>query len=510
MRKKGAAIVELQADEIARATGGAWVAGKAPDGLVLRALTTDTRRIAAGDLFVALRGERFDAHDFLDQAASAGAGALVARRDWQPTASVRAAATPVLAVDDTLRALGDIAAAWRAKCPAQRVAVVGSSGKTTTKEMLAAILRAAGPTHASAGNFNNLVGVPLSLLGLEPDDRWCVVELGMNEPGELTRLTQIANPDMLLLLNIGSAHIGQFGSQDALVRAKGEAVRALRADAPILYDADSPHACRIVHEWGGEHPLVAFGVEREAEVHAANVEARPPRGYAFDLWVGADCLRVELPVFGRYNVVNAVAAAAAAHALGAPHRAIVEALAAFRPAAMRSEVRDVAGVTLIVDCYNANPDSMRAALESLAEWRAVASGRDAASGRAESSVRAAASGRDAASGPAAASGRLFLVLADMLELGEESPARHADLGRQAARVGAAEVLVLGQATQHTTEACLTTGTAAHHFDTHEALAAHLAAAVVPGDLVFFKGSRGNRLERVVDALSARLEGVKGR
>lgn len=482
--------MQLQADEIARATGGDWLGGGAPGDLVLRTLTTDTRRIDAGDLFVALRGERFDAHDFLDQAAAAGAGALVVRRDWEPTAAVRAAATPVLAVADTLHALGDIAAAWRAKCPAQRVAVVGSSGKTTTKEMLAAILRLAGATHASAGNFNNLVGVPLSLLGLEPAHRWCVVELGMNESGELTRLTQIADPDMLLLLNIGTAHIGQFGSQEALVRAKGEAVRALRADAPILYDAESPHACRIVREWGGEHPLVAFGVEREAEVHAANVEARPPRGYAFDLWVGADRLRVELPAFGRYNVANAVAAAAAAHALGAPNRAIVEALAAFRPAAMRSEVRAVAGVTLIVDCYNANPDSMRAALESLGEWRAAAAVRGG--------FRAGSRG-----------GRAFLVLGDMLELGEESPARHANLGRQASRVGVAEVLLLGPATEETAEACAAAGATAHHFDTHETLTAHLTAAVAPGDLVFFKGSRGNRLERVVDALAVALEGSKG-
>ncbi len=458
--------MKLTDSEIQKATSGRWV--PAPPDRSFESISTDTRQLRAGDLFVALRGESFDAHDFLPRAVEAGAAAQVIAASTP--AEKRPSAIPLLEVPDTLRALGDLGAAWRAKCPARRIAVVGSSGKTTTKNMLAAILREAGATHASAGNFNNLIGVPLSLFALEQSARWSVLELGMNEPGELTRLTGIADPDLLLLLGIGSAHVGQFGSQEALLEAKAESVRALRSGVPILYDAGNANTCRIVERWAGDHPLSTFATGREAGVWSDGIEpAEGQRGYRFTLHLGEMSHRILLPMFGRHNVANATAAAAAAQAMGVTPDAIVRALSNFQAASMRSEIREAGGVTLVVDCYNANPESMRAALESVSDLLPRHK-------------------------------RLFLVLGDMLELGEDARRCHLALAGQAAALPFEELFLVGQETRVMLEALAGANRTVTHYEDPEALRATLEARLQPGDLALFKASRGNRLERVADPL----------
>jgi UDP-N-acetylmuramoyl-tripeptide--D-alanyl-D-alanine ligase len=462
--------MKLTAPEIQNATAGRWVPAR-PER-TFESISTDTRQLRPGDLFVALRGESFDAHDFLPRAVEAGAAALVIAA--ATPAEKRPSEIPLLEVPDTLRALGDLAVAWRGQCPARRIAVVGSSGKTTTKNMLAAILREAGPTHASAGNFNNLIGVPLSLFALEPSARWSVLELGMNEPGELTRLTAIADPDLLLLLGIGSAHVGQFGSQEALLEAKAESVRALRSGVPILYDVGNANTRRIIERWAGDHPLSTFATGQEAGVWSDAIEPVEDRqGYCFTLHLGETSHRVLLPMFGRHNVANATAAAAAAQAMGVSPDVIVRALSNFQAASMRSEIREAGGATFVVDCYNANPESMRAALESVSDLLARHK-------------------------------RLFLVLGDMLELGEDARRCHLTLAEQAAALPFEELFLVGRETRVMLEALTGENRMVTHYEDPEALRAALETRLRPGDLILFKASRGNRLERVADPLIQNL------
>jgi len=466
--------------ELSQSTGGAWRSSEAAGGFVARTVCTDTRQLREGDLFVALKGENGDGHDYLDRAVEGGAGGLVIHRA-DAAASVPQS-LPVLIVPDTLRGLGDIAMAWRAKCPAHRTAIVGSAGKTTTKDMLAMLLRHAlvgegkeeETVLASKGNFNNLIGVPLTLFGLESSHRWAILELGMNEPGELKRLTRIAEPDLLVFLAVGSAHVGQFGSRAALLEAKSDALRTLAENVPVLYDADSPNTCEIIRKYGARRPLLSFAVERPADISARNIQARPRGGYTFDLDFGTVTTPVCLPVFGRYNIANATAAAGAAHMLGARPEKIGQAFEKYRASNMRSEVREAGGVTLIVDCYNAGPEGMAGALESL---------------------------RDLPN----SEGRTFLVLGEMLELGEESAELHGRIGRIAADLAPDGVFLIGEGIAAVRDAWQGPAEAVSHFARHEDLARALIRAVRPGDRVFFKGSRGKRLEVVVDLLTKALE-----
>lgn len=461
--------MKLTAEEMVRATGGRWRSAPEEGIFAAESISTDTRTLRAGDVFVALKGERFDGHDHLETAAQQGASALIVAEshgtDGLPPG------LPALVVGDTLRALGDLAAAWRAKCPARRISIVGSSGKTTTKEMLAAILASAGPVLASAGNFNNLIGLPLTVLQMRPEHQYAVLELGMNLPGELERLTEIANPDMLVLVNVGTAHIGQFGSREALLEAKAEAVRGLRPGVPILYNRSCESSRRILEKWGGDHPLLTFAIDQSAEIQGRGIRTLASGGYAFDLQIGTARERIELPIFGRYNIANAVAAAGAAHAMGLDLSRISAALASFRAASMRSEVCEVGGIAWIVDCYNANPESMRAALQSLGEWPHEG-------------------------------GKTWVVLGDMLELGAESGVLHRGLASDIARLGADGVFLVGDRTPEILQAWQGSKDAVRHYADRELLCRDLAVRIRPGDRVFFKGSRGNKLEQIAQFLMA--------
>ncbi len=469
--------MRLSIIEMMQITGGRWIHRPAGD-MAVTTISTDTRTLQAGDCFVALKGEKFDGHEYIEQAVAKDAASLVVEADHAENA--RRYGLPVLSVSDTTEALGDFARVWRRKCMAQRIAVVGSSGKTTTKDMLTTILSDRDATHSTSGNYNNLIGVPKTIFNMRQDHRYLVLEMGMNQAGELAKLTEIARPDLLVLLNIGNAHVGHFGSIEALRRAKAEAVEGLEDEAVIVYDADSEGAREIVANSGGDRMKVSFGIDKEADVMARDIKPHHNGGYSFSLVMGHENILVRIAVFGRYNVRNAVAAAAAAHALGINSETIARGLSKAESADMRSEIRRIGQWDFLIDCYNANPDSMHAAMDSAGEWMGCRKG----------------------------DGRLFMVLGQMLELGDVSDAAHRNLAMHASEIKPAFVALVGEATKITRDELKRLGIQSCWYETTDALADDLLDMLKPEDVVFLKGSRGNKLEKVVEYIENSISSDK--
>ena len=445
-----------------------WIAGAVLRGDGAQAVTsvsTDSRRIAPGALYVALRGERFDGHDFVAAARAAGAVAVMVE-GWRS-----AYGEPALEVADTRVALGELAAGWRRRFTLPVIAVTGANGKTTVKEMIAAILavhHGADARLATAGNLNNDVGVPLTVLGLRADHRAAVFEIGTNHPGEIAALALIAAPAVALVNNAQREHQEFLHGVEASARENGAAIAALGADGIAVYPGDDPCA-PVWRELAGERPRIEFGFaggERRFEVSApARAEAR-----AFEMRVGVSTVAVRLATDGQHNVRNALAAAACAHALRIGADNIVRGLEQFRPVPGRL-VRTAApgGASVIDDTYNANPDSVRAAIAVLA----------------------------AAPPPA------VLVLGDMGEVGADGPQFHREIGAYARERGISRLLALGPACA---DAAAAFGDGAEHFAAIEPLIERARALALPGTTVLVKGSRFMRMERVVSALTGQPAG----
>lgn len=435
-------------------------------------VSTDTRALAPGALFVALRGERFDGHDFLARAAAEqAAGALV--QDSGPGIRDAAGTLPLLVVGDTRRALGQLAAYWRRKFSMPLVALTGSNGKTTVKEMLASILRertaadvgdedAEGCVLATSGNLNNDIGVPLTLLELKAGHRYAVVEMGMNHAGEIRYLTGITAPNVALVNNVGPAHIEFFGSVEAIARAKGEIFEGLGPEGTAVINADDRHA-PILRELAAARNRIEFGLESEAPVTAAyrlrflesEIVLKTPLGEA------AAVLRAP----GLHNVRNALAASAAAIALKVPAATIAAGLGRFSGVKGRLQQQPALhGATLIDDTYNANPDSARAAIDVLAR----------------------------------APGEKVVVLGDMGELGADSAALHAEIGKAARALGVDRLYTLGELSAHAARAF---GAGARHYERIEDLLADVGTRLSPDVILLVKGSRFMRMERVVSAFA---------
>jgi UDP-N-acetylmuramoyl-tripeptide--D-alanyl-D-alanine ligase len=378
----------------------------------------------------------------------------------------------VIVVPDSLRALGDLAAYHRRRMPARVIGITGSNGKTTTKEMTAAIAAERWRVLRSEGNLNNLVGLPLTLLGLEPGDEVAVVEMGMSHAGEIRRLAAIAAPQVGVVTNVGPVHLEGVGDLAGVAAAKGEILEGIAPGGTAVLNADDPATPAMAARWSGR--LLSFGLGATADVRAEGIETAP-HGTDFTL-VLADGgrARVRLPWIGEHNVRNALAAAAAARCLGADGAQIRAGLEKARPAAMRFEIGTIPpGVTVVNDAYNANPASMRAALAALSRL------------------------------PGA--GRRALVLGDMLELGAAAPAEHRELGRAAAAAAPALLLAVGAFAAEVAGGARAAGLSPSAIATApdaEAAAALLAAWLRPGDLLLLKGSRGVRLERVLERLRA--------
>ncbi len=442
--------------EILSATGGRLsVADR-----VICGVSTDTRAVGQGQLFVALRGERFDAHDFLEQAVAAGAAALLVADAAKVPAGV-----PAIVVDDTRIALGRLAAAWRARFSLPVIAVTGSNGKTTTKEMIAAILR----THfgdavlATRGNFNNDIGLPLTLLGLNETHRAAVIEMGMNHPGEIAYLAPLGAPTVAVVTNAQRAHLEGMGDLEEVAREKGSIFAGLGADGVAVINADDPYAATW-RSMAGDRQVCSFGIAHAADVHAdirqhgleTLLGLRTPQGNA----------AFRLPVPGAHNVRNALAAAAACLAAGIPLAAVGAGLESFSGVKGRLQVRaGRAGAVILDDTYNANPDSVRAGIDVLA----------------------------------ATIGRKLLVLGDMGEIGEASGQYHDEIGGYAKSQGVDRLFALGDAAQ---QAARNFGEGARHFCNIEKLIAAVDKEMGPETTVLVKGSRFMKMERVADALAA--------
>ena len=422
-------------------------------------VSTDTRSLQPGDLFVALRGERFDGHAFLSQAKAAGARAAIVDRGYGGEYPM-----PVLIVADTRLALGALARGWRSRFSPALIAVTGSNGKTTVKEMLAAILRAHAGDQAvlaTAGNLNNDIGLPLTLLNLRPTHRYCAIELGMNHKGEIAYLAGIAQPTVALVNNAQREHLEFMESVEEVAAENASVYAALPAQGVAVVNADDVHAAFFRAAAGGRR-VVDFGLDAPAAVSgryelkhlSSEIAVRVPEGEA----------QATLAIPGLHNVRNALAAAACAYACGVPLPSIGKGLGAFRPYVGRLQVKQAGAATVIDDSYNANPDSVRAAIDVLA----------------------------------GCPGPTVLVLGDMGEVGTRGPQFHREVGAYARDKGVSSLLALGEAAR---EAAQAFGAAGRHFDSVEALVAE-----VRGRTVLVKGSRFMRMERVVSALTGTTGG----
>lgn len=444
-------------------------------------VSTDTRKLTKGDLYVALCGEHYDGADFIAQAVESGAVAALVNKDsfeklttqQNPESCILHPEFPLLLVEDTRLALGQLAAYWRRQFDIPMVAITGSNGKTTVKEMLAAILRAAAGSDdavlATRGNFNNDVGMPLTLLQLNAQHRYAVIEMGMNHPGEIDYLTQIARPQVALINNASGAHLEGMGSVQAVAEAKGEIFAGLQHEGSAIINADDEFA-PLWRSLAGVHSLLEFGLNSEADVsgewypHATGLRliAQTPSGD----------FTVDMQVPGEHNARNALAATAAAIALNLPLESIVAGLEKFGGVAGRLQ-RKLArrGAVVIDDTYNANPASLQAAIAVLAQTQ----------------------------------GKRVLVLGDMGELGDAAAAFHAGIGITARQAGIEKLYALGELSRN---AAREFGSAAQHFKSIDDLQAALETELEAGTTVLVKGSRFMKMERVVKYLVSGESGVE--
>ncbi len=421
----------------------------------------DSRQVEGGELFFALPGAETDGHRFVAQARSRGAAAVVVSRPVEGDG-------PAIQVPDTYRALHDLTRWARAVAPRHLVGITGSAGKTTTKELLAAMLAERYRVARSPGNLNNTYGFPVALLGIDEDAEWMVAEMGMSVPGELGQVSRLGRPEVAVFTNVRPAHLESFGSLRAVTRAKAELLEGLDPEGLVVANADDPEVLWIAALHPGR--VVTYGIESEdADVRGADLEPLEPVGTRFRLLARQARVeqRIELPLHGRYNVENCLAAAAAALALGVSADEIADAAASVLPGSGRGEIHALeVGATVIDDSYNSNPSAVAQALEA------------------------------AASLPAS---RRWAVLGDMLELGPDAARFHREAGRAAAAAGFDPVYGVGELAREVTAAASASGAAVDWWATAEE-----AASAVPlpreGDVVLVKGSRGIGLERVVQAL----------
>jgi len=451
--------------------GASGVATGPDDGRPIAGVSIDTRTIKPGQLFVAITGPNFDGHDFVGDAVQKGASAVMVHHDLpRPLPPV-----PVVRVADTTHALKNLGRHVRLQAAIPVAAVTGSAGKTTTKEMLAALLSTRGEVLKTEGNLNNQYGLPLTLLRLTPAHRYAVLELGMSAAGELSELSAIAQPDVAIITMVAPVHLEFFKDVDAIADAKAEILEGLGADGAAVLNWEDPRLRRIGEKREGKGKVIWFGRDRACDVSAENWRGTV-HGMRFDMLMGGQTLDVALPLPGPHFLLNFLAAAAAAHRLGIAPEEIAEAATHIKAAKSRGEVTRLAkGVTLLDDSYNSNPFAVDAAVVALGM---------------------------------AAQGRRVVFLGDMLELGPSGPDLHRQTGGKL-RDKADVVVGVGSLGRLISEGARTAGIKeVHEFDDSTAAGAAAANIVRPGDAVLVKGSRGARMERVVEALRTGF-GVEG-
>ena len=453
---------------------------KPPVGLIshdvkqrIRRVVTDSRLVRKGDLFIAFQGERVDGHAYVPKALAQGAVCAIVQEDYRLPPRPKRAGTPtLLGVRDTLEAYQRLATHYRNRFSIPVIAITGSNGKTTTKEMVAHVVAQRWKTLKTEGNLNNRIGVPQTLFQLAPRHQAAVIEMGVDQQGQTTRLCEIARPTIGVITNIGPDHMEFFGSMEGSAQAKAELLDHLPEDGVVVLNADDEY-----FEYLAAHAqcrVVAFGATPKAVIRAVNIRTDNKGGTIFGLMLPGRSRQTEVRIRtqGLHNVSNALAASAVGYALGLSSTAIAEGLAKFRPAAMRSQISTSHGVQVINDCYNANPASMKAAIQLLAEL-----------GRGKRSIAA---------------------LGDMLELGTDSKRMHREIGEFLAAQGVEHLLACGvlgrELAEGARQAGMTSDRIAELPDA-QAAAAALSRMVRQGDVVLVKASRGMRMEQVVEAVT---------
>jgi UDP-N-acetylmuramoyl-tripeptide--D-alanyl-D-alanine ligase len=462
--------VILSIEEVLKATRGKLLQGEG--NTFFQGISTDSRTVTEGELFIALKGSRFDGHHYVLEALEKKAGGVVIEEDkvgdirWN---GYRAKA--VIAVKDTLFALGNIALDWRRKYRTPLVALTGSNGKTTTKEMIAACLETTFPILKTKGNLNNLIGLPLTLLTLTEKERVVVLEMGMNVPGEIRRLTEIAEPDVGLITNIQEVHLEGMESLERLKEEKGELFRKMRRDGTILVNQDDPRVVDLASDYPGQK--ITFGIEHPAEVMAKEIRLGGAEGTFFTLILEGEAMEIHLRLLGRHFIPNALSAIAVACLFGVEVKQVKEALENFKSIPMRMEIVPLkGGKTLINDAYNANPHSMELALETLVE--------------------------------AKGEGRAIAVLGDMLELGNFTKEAHEQLGEKVSELSIDFLLALGEEAPIVVESAIRHGFPLERVrvvESHSEAISILKQMIQNGDWILVKGSRRMAMEKIVEGLT---------
>ncbi len=461
-------------DDVLDATGGACLLGSRQRRF--SGVSIDSRRIGERELFVAIQGDHHDGHDYLDEVAARGAGGVVVeegrlRHSLDP---LQKAGLVAIVVFDTRVALGDLARYQRRRAALPIVAITGTNGKTTTKDMAALVCGRTLQVLATAGNYNNAIGLPLTLLQLKGTHQVGILEMGMNAPGEIAYLAKISEPNLGVVLNIGPGHLAGVGSLEGVVQAKGELVESLGSAGTAILNADDRRVAALARKAAGK--VVTFGRAQKADVQATQVR-KTGAGLLFDLQLpqAGVCRGVKLPAFGDYILTNALAAAAIGDLLGVPGPEIKKGLESFFPAPGRMNIiQTAAGVYVIDDTYNANPGSMEAAISGLCAVKGENRG--------------------------------FLVVGDMYELGEYAATMHEEVGAMAAGMGLEAVYATGEFAGEVKQGALAEGMSPEKIfiGTKAEITGQLLERVCPGDWILIKGSRGMNMETVVTAVKERF------
>src|SRR5947207_904988 len=426
-------------------------------------LSTDSRTVQPGDLFVALRGENFDGHKFVEQASERGAAGAMVEESWKGTTPKSFA---LIRVSDTLAGYQNLAANYRRSLPLKVIAITGSNGKTSTKDFLAATLSRGFRVTKTEGNFNNHVGLPQTMLAASSSDEIAVWEIGMNHPGEIAALSKLAAPDAAVITNVGRAHIEFMGSREAIAAEKGALAEAVGPGGTVILNADDPFSQGIAKRTRAK--VILAGIE-SGSVRASEMR-HSPAGIEFTILEGAHRCRAQLPVPGTHMVQNAMLAVAASRAFGLSLENCAAGLASAPLTKARLQIKEINGIQFIDDSYNANPDSMKAALRTLVELDA--------------------------------DGRRVAVLGQMNELGEESERGHREVGETAAALGIDELFAVGEAGAAIAQAARKAGLEnSSAVDSPEEAARRLSATASPGYLILVKGSRTARMPRVFEAFA---------
>lgn len=453
----------LRCEEILKATGGKLICGDV--NTVFATISTDSRKINNSDLFIPIEGERFDGHDYILSSFASGAAGSLTHKELEPVND-----KVLIKVEDTLKALRDLASYYRQKFKIPYVGITGSVGKTSTKDMVSCVLAKQYKVLSTQGNYNNEIGVPLTIFNLDSLHEAAVIEMGMSGFGEISRLTSIVKPDIAIITNIGLSHIEKLGSRKNILQAKMEILEGLKDKGLVILNGDD----KLLYGLKGliSFRTVFYGLEENLDYQAYNVQSLGEQGTVFDITICNKDYRVNIPVPGVHNVYNALAGIAAGRELGIPIEKIIQGIEEFTPGKMRLNIINHNGIKIINDAYNASPQSMEAAINVLKD--------------------------------VVTSGRSIAVLGDMLELGEMSMDSHRHVGRFAVAKGIDYILTVGDNGENIAHGAIEAGAEADKvisFKDNTEAAEFLINFIKPGDVLLVKGSRGMKMEEVVNILT---------